>query len=57
MYRFGSIYVISIGIYIYIYIYIKTYTPSCPTKHKGYWIDTLKTKAIMGLNFDFDDSF
>ena len=31
--------------------------PSCPTKREDYWIDTLKTKAPMGLNFDFDDSF
>ena len=31
--------------------------PSCSTKRKDYWIDTLKTKAPMGLNFDFDDSF
>ena len=38
-------------------MYIYIYAPSCPTKHKGYWIDILKTKAIMGLNFDFDDSF
>ena len=31
--------------------------PSCPTKREDYRIDTLKTKAPMGLNFDFDDSF
>ena len=31
--------------------------PSCPTKREDYWIDTLKTKAPMGLKFDFDDSF
>ena len=31
--------------------------PSCPTKREDYWIDILKTKAHMGLNFDFDDSF
>ena len=31
--------------------------PSCSTKREDYWIDTLKTKAPMGLNFDFDDSF
>ena len=24
--------------------------PSCPTKREDYWIDTLKTKAPMGLN-------
>ena len=31
--------------------------PSCFTKSEDYWIDTLKTKPPMGLNFDFDDSF
>ena len=31
--------------------------PSCSSKRKDYWIDVLKTKAPMGLNFDFDDSF
>ena len=31
--------------------------PSFPTKREDYWIDILKTKAPMGLNFDFDDSF
>ena len=31
--------------------------PSCSTKRENYWIDILKTKAPMGLNFDFDDSF
>ena len=31
--------------------------PSCTTKREDYWTDTLKTKAPMGLNFDFDDSF
>ena len=31
--------------------------PSCPTKRDDYWIDILKTKAPMGLNFEFDDSF
>ena len=31
--------------------------PSCPTKREDYWIDILKGKAPMGLNFDFDDSF
>ena len=31
--------------------------PSCPTKRENYWIDTLKIKAPMGLNFDFDYSF
>ena len=31
--------------------------PSCRTKCEDYWIDILKTKASMGLNFDFDDSF
>ena len=31
--------------------------PSCPTKREYYWIDTLKNKASMGLNLDFDDSF
>ena len=31
--------------------------PSCPTKREDYWIDTLKTKAPMGLNFNFDDCF
>ena len=31
--------------------------PSCPTKREDYWIDILKTKAPMGLNFDFYDSF
>ena len=31
--------------------------PSCPTKREDYWIDILKTKAPMGLNFDFDDNF
>ena len=30
---------------------------SCPTKCKDYWIDILKTKAPMGLSFDFDDRF
>ena len=29
----------------------------CPTKYEDYWICTLKTKAPMGVNFDFDDSF
>ena len=28
--------------------------PGHPTKHEDYWIDTLKTKAPMRLNFDFD---
>ena len=28
--------------------------PGRPTKHEDYWIDTLKTKAPMTLNFDFD---
>ena len=31
--------------------------PSYPTNYKDYLIVTLKTKAPMGLNFDFDDSF
>ena len=31
--------------------------PSCLTKREYYWIDTLKNKAHMGLNFDSDDSF
>ena len=31
--------------------------PICPTKCEGYWIDIFKTKAPMGLKFDFDDSF
>ena len=31
--------------------------PSCPTKREDYWIDILKTKAPMGLNFDSDHSF
>ena len=31
--------------------------PSCPTKRENYWTDTLKTKATMGPNFDFDDIF
>ena len=31
--------------------------PCCPTKREDYWIDILKIKAPMGLNFDFDDSF
>ena len=31
--------------------------PSFPTKREDYWIDTLKTKAPMGVNFDFDDCF
>ena len=31
--------------------------PSCTTKREDYWIDILKTRAPMGLNFDFDDSF
>ena len=31
--------------------------PSCPTKREDYWIDTLKTKELMGLKFDSDDSF
>ena len=31
--------------------------PSFPTKRIDYCIDILKTKAPMGLNFDFDDSF
>ena len=30
---------------------------SFPTKHEDYWIDTLKTKAPMGLNFDLDYCF
>ena len=30
---------------------------NCPTKRQCYWIDTLKTKAPMGLNFDFDNNF
>ena len=29
--------------------------PSFPTKREDYWIDTLKTKAPMRLNFDFHD--
>ena len=28
--------------------------PSCPLKREDYWIDTLKIKASMALNFDFD---
>ena len=31
--------------------------PSCPLKREDYWIDTLKTKASMVLNFDFDHNF
>ena len=31
--------------------------PSCTTKREDYWIDTLKTKAPMGLNFDFDNCY
>ena len=31
--------------------------PSCPSKHEDYWIDTFKTKAPIGLNFDFDYPF
>ena len=31
--------------------------PSCPTKREDYWIDILKIKAPMRLNFNFDDSF
>ena len=31
--------------------------PSWPTKREDYWIYTLKAKAPIGLNFDFDDSF
>ena len=31
--------------------------PSFPTKHENYWIDNLKTKAPVGLNFDFNDCF
>ena len=31
--------------------------PSCPTKRKDYWMDTLKTKTPMGLKFHFHDSF
>ena len=31
--------------------------PSCPTKRKKYWINTLKTKVYMRLNSDFDNSF
>ena len=31
--------------------------PSCTTKRKDYWIDALKTKAPMRLNFDFHNSF
>ena len=31
--------------------------PSCLTKCKDYLIDTLKTKALIGLNVDFGDSF
>ena len=31
--------------------------PSYPTKRENYWIDTLKTKAPLGLNFDFDERF
>ena len=31
--------------------------PSFPTKREDYWIDILKTKAPMRLNFDFDNSF
>ena len=31
--------------------------PSYPTKREDYWIDILKTKPPMGLNFDFYDSF
>ena len=39
------------------YVGQKKTDPSCPTKRQDYWIDTLKTKAPMGLNFDFDHSF
>ena len=28
--------------------------PSCPTKGEDYWINVLKTKAPMRLNFDFN---
>ena len=31
--------------------------PSCLTKWQHYWIDTRKTKAPMGMNFDFDDIY
>ena len=31
--------------------------PSCPNKHEDYWIDTFKTKAPIGVNFDFDYPF
>ena len=31
--------------------------PICPTEKEDYLIDTFKTKAPMGLDFDFDDIF
>ena len=31
--------------------------PSSPTKREDYWIDTLKNKTPIGLNFPFNDSF
>ena len=31
--------------------------PSYPNKCEDYWIDTLKTKATHGTEFDFKDSF
>ena len=31
--------------------------PSCSTRRRDSWIDTLKTKAPMGLSADFEHSF
>ena len=31
--------------------------PNFLPKREYYWIDTLKTKAPMGMNFNFDDCF
>ena len=41
----------------FIYVSVISVDPSCPTKPEYYWIDNLETKAPVGLNFDFNDTF
>lgn len=41
----------------FIYVSVISVEPSCPTKPEYYWIDNLETKAPVGLNFDFNDTF
>lgn len=38
-------------------ILIDKAAPSCCTRRKGSWVDTLKIKAPMGLSVDFEHSF